>query len=1005
MCMKVTSVATLILLLSFSAVHATDWTGAAGDGDWHNPANWSPIVPVAGEQVDIESLSNMTWPILNGGTVNCGQLRIAYEDGMIGELTVTGGAIVHVEGEMRIARKEPPKTSGILYISGADTEIHVTDRIECGRYGDGTIEMTSGYLQSDAELRMGFRDNSSTTVLLGGGTLDLGGNPGITVGAGADDVGSVSVRLDISGDGTLLMAGDQVTLVETLINDGIILAGGGEGTVLVTYDGLVTKAVATGLVTETASSPYPANEQTDVPRESVLGWTAGGYAPPVNAHTVYFSDNANDVNEGLGGIVQDASSFTPSESLEYGTTYYWRVDEVNSAPDFTVFKGEIWSFTVEPFSIPIGNVTATASGSFGVNGPGKTIDSSGLTPLDQHGTDAQDMWLSAQGAADVWIQYAFDRIYKLDEMWVWNSNQPIEAFIGFGAKDVTIETSTDGSTWTALEGIPPFAQANGQEDYEHNTAIAFNGVSAQHVRLTINSGHGSLPQYGLSEVRFFSIPTYATQPNPDSGATDVSTDVRLSWGKNGRDADQHKVYIGTEPTELTLTGSITENSFDTLPLDLQLAQTYYWRVDEVNSAEDHSVWEGDVWSFATADLIVTEDMESYSGDEGQEVFMTWFDGFGGDATLGGSTTGHIEGPFVETAIVKDGRQAMPMFYDNDGGFADIDGKVSSPTHSEVVRDFESAQDWRRAGVQGLVLNLYGNANNVPGQLYIKINNTKVSYNGDIDALKRPVWQKWYISLKDHLPDNTLANVDSLSIGIEGGGEGVVIIDAISLTGESRSLITPTEPSSDNLVAHYAFEGDASDSTGAHPGTVMGLSIFEPGKVGQAVSLAGVFGDYIEINGYKGIVGSSAITVMAWIKTEATESGTIIGWGSVAPDGGRFGFRVNDNRIRCEFTGGNVQGTAMLNDGNWHHVAVTVNAGATISYPAVTLWVDGQDDTLPSTDETTIAILADFDTRIGGRPTAEDRWFGGSIDELSLYNRVLSAEEIAGAAGRVASFDQ
>ena len=88
-------------------------------------------------------------------------------------------------------------------------------------------------------------------------------------------------------------------------------------------------------------------------------------------------------------------------------------------------------------------------------------------------------------------------------MWIWNSNQAIEGFIGLGAKDVTIETSIDGETWTTLEGTPPFAQATGLPDYTHNTTIDFMGAAAQYVRLTINSVYGFLPQVSLSEVRFY----------------------------------------------------------------------------------------------------------------------------------------------------------------------------------------------------------------------------------------------------------------------------------------------------------------------------------------------------------------------------------------------------------------------------------------------------------------------------------------------------------------------
>jgi hypothetical protein len=98
-------------------------------------------------------------------------------------------------------------------------------------------------------------------------------------------------------------------------------------------------------------------------------------------------------------------------------------------------------------------------------------------------------------------------VYTLHELWVWNSNQLIEPFIGFGAKTVKVEYSIDGTAWTALEGVPEFARAPGQAGYAHNTVVSFGGVSARYVRLTIEANWGGVsPSTGLSEVRFFYIP-------------------------------------------------------------------------------------------------------------------------------------------------------------------------------------------------------------------------------------------------------------------------------------------------------------------------------------------------------------------------------------------------------------------------------------------------------------------------------------------------------------------
>ena len=175
-------------------------------------------------------------------------------------------------------------------------------------------------------------------------------------------------------------------------------------------------------------------------------------------------------------------------------------------------KGGAWSFTVEPYSYPIAKVTATASSSQPGMGPEKTVDGSGLTG-DQHGTDPLTMWMSAAMLPN-WVQYQFDAVYKLDKLLVWNSNQAIETYIGFGAKDVTVEYSVDGTTWTALTDVPRFAQATGLDTYTANTTVNFAGVSAKFVKLTINKTWGGMPTTGLSEVRFLAVSR--SRPSPRS---------------------------------------------------------------------------------------------------------------------------------------------------------------------------------------------------------------------------------------------------------------------------------------------------------------------------------------------------------------------------------------------------------------------------------------------------------------------------------------------------------
>ena len=210
----------------------------------------------------------------------------------------------------------------------------------------------------------------------------------------------------------------------------------------------------------TVKKPSPAVGGSDVPRDVILSWKPGPFAA---SHDVYFGTSRADVDSAtaadpqgvLAGAGQDANTFDPAGLLAFGQTYYWRVDEVNAAPDSTVFKGDVWSFTVEPYAYVLTNIMATASSSHNADmGPEKTVDGSGLDAAGLHGTTDNTMWLSsATTPTPAWIQYEFDRIYKLQEMWVWNSNQSVETTTGFGAKDVTIEYSTDVSTWAIPDRV------------------------------------------------------------------------------------------------------------------------------------------------------------------------------------------------------------------------------------------------------------------------------------------------------------------------------------------------------------------------------------------------------------------------------------------------------------------------------------------------------------------------------------------------------------------------
>jgi hypothetical protein len=541
-----------------------------------------------------------------------------------------------------------------------------------------------------------------------------------------------------------------------------------------------------GPQTGVATKPSPENGLTDVFRDVILSWTPGDFA---DKHNVYLGTSFDDVNNAdvtnpLGVLAvegHDENTFDPGR-LEFSRTYYWRVDEVNAPPDSTVLKGRVWSFTVEPFvySIPAENIIATASSQSAGQGPENTINSSGLDANDLHSTTTTAMWLTAAGdAGPAWIQYEFDKVYMLHEMLVWNYNG-VSALSGLGIRNVMIEYSTEGFVWTPIESVSEFPKATGTNGYASDITVDFGGAPARLVRINaISNWFPAFAQFGLSEVRFLYVPANARLPMPDDGTTNVAIDVSLGW-RPGREAAEHNVFLSTDQQAVMdeTAPVVTLNQAAYGPLSLDLDQTYYWRIDEVNQAETPSVWQGDIWSFTTSQYLVVDDFESYNDiPEGQEgshlVYLTWIDGYN-TPTTNGSTMGYVSGSSLESSIVHGGGQSAPVIYDN-----------STASLSEVTAntsDLEIGRDWTIGSPGTLELWVYGDPNNsATDRMYVKVNNAKVVYDGD---LRQADWRQFTVDLAS-LGIN-LGNVTMLSIGFERtgatGGSGMVFIDDIRLYG-------------------------------------------------------------------------------------------------------------------------------------------------------------------------------------------------------------------------------
>ncbi len=764
-------------------------------------------------------------------------------------------------------------------------------------------------------------------------------------------------------------------------------------------DGQIRLIMQEGMTPALAKNAYPQNGAADVPRDVTLSWAPGLYAA---THDVYFGTTFEDIDAAgrtspLGVLVsqgQDTVAYDPGP-LAFEQTYFWRVDEVNGPPDYTVFKGDVWRFEVEPVAYALAgrHITATASSSSSdEEGPVNTINGSGLTPDDLHSVDTTQMWLSGEVAdgESAWIRYEFDEVYSLDRMLVWNHNSMTESLVGLGIQEAMIEYSLDGAAWMSLGDNHEFAPASGKADCACGTTVNFAGAAAKYVRITaVSNWKGIFRQYGLSEVRFLYIPMSARQPDPVSGATDLEPELTLSW-RSGRQAAEHDVYLSTDE-QAVVDGAvpattISEPSFD--PGMLNLAQTYYWRVDEVNDAAAIPLWEGDVWSFSTQEYIVVEDFETYTDVEGSTIFQTWIDGWENGTC---SQVGHWDPPFAETAIVHGGSQGMPLTYSN----------TKEPFYAEAERFFDDPQDWTLYGIGTLTLYVRGALENT-GQLYIKINNAKVFYDGDIASL---IWQAWSIDLST--VNTNLASVSKLTIGIEGAdAAGILYIDDIQLHPAPPDARKPVEPDRAHLIAHYTLDGNVTDSSGnGHDGVANGEPVYVDGVRGQALEFDGAE-DHVRIAHHDSLnpsTGSFSVSFWAYLETTPGTSGTTNWDLAVAKReaSSSRGYYVGADRNQgtatqagYKFMLGNTSGNrvdtpyVLVPLGEWLFVTAVLDRDQNIhkiSVDAGQIWTTAT----PPTG----SVVPATDLAIGWDIGQNNYWFHGKIDEVHIYNHALTDEEV------------
>ena len=214
---------------------------------------------------------------------------------------------------------------------------------------------------------------------------------------------------------------------------------------------------------------------------------------------------------------------------------------------------------------------------------------------------------------------------------------------------------------------------------------------------------------------------------------------------------------------------------------------------------------------------------------------------------------------------------------------------------------------------------------------------------------------------------------------------MVVLGLLVLCG-SVLAVDGNEP-----IAHWKFdEGSgtmAYDSAGSNDGTVYD-AVWTAGQIDGALSFDGV-NDYVDCGTGPAITGTGTFSVSAWIMVPGSSGGPIVNQRSPSSANGMYGLGVGaDGRAQFQIYnqgyGFVVHTDVTVNDGFWHHV-VAVRTSST----------DGEiyaDGSLGGSDSGPAKSLNNVVVNIG-RATTGLYHLNGLIDDVRIYDRALSAEEI------------
>jgi hypothetical protein len=381
-----------------------------------------------------------------------------------------------------------------------------------------------------------------------------------------------------------------------------------------------------GLTYPFAYGPDPADGALHTDTWITLSWKPGDFAV---SHDVYLGDNLSSVVEATPDsdvyrgnqtglfYVAGFPGFAYPDGLAPGTTYYWRIDEVNDADPNSPWKGPIWSFSIPP-----------------------------KTAYNPNPADGA-------GLADTAVTLS------------WTA--------GFGAKLHTVYFGEDfDQVSNATVGVPTGTATYSPGPLEAERVYywrvdEFDGLGTYKGDVWAFTTPGAVgnpqPANGATDVAMATTLSWTPADNA------ASHEVYLGLDKDTvRSAD-------TASPEYKGSRTLGAESYDAGLLEPET--TYYWRVDEVYNGNPVK---GPVWTFTVGNYLLVDDFEGYTNDDaaGEAIWQTWVDGFG--MADNGAQVGYLMPPYAEQTIVHGGGQSMPLLYANEAGVTNSEGvlRITAP---------------------------------------------------------------------------------------------------------------------------------------------------------------------------------------------------------------------------------------------------------------------------------------------------------------------------------------